>query len=137
MTAYIKNVPALPAGEVTRKESAVIEAGKLADGVVAGDAVVYDSNNGNFGKFAGTGTPYGVVTRIAPQSPDYAGMAGILVHGYVAVVVAAGDPVRGGKVYLTAAGGFTATATSNTEFPNAVWAVDGKSDGNLAEIRIL
>lgn len=137
MAAYLKTVPALPAGEITRRESAVIEAGKLAEGVVAGDAVVYDSTNGNFKKFAGTGTPYGVATRIAPESPDYDGMAGILVHGYVTVVVAAGDPVRGGKVYLTAAGGFSATATSNTEFAGATWAVDGKSDGNLAEIRIL
>lgn len=137
MTAYLKTVPALPAGEITRRESAVIEAGKLADGVIAGDAVTYDSASATFKKFAGTGTPYGVVTRIAPESPDYDGMAGILVHGYVTVTVAAGDPVRGAKVYLTAAGGYSATATSNTEFPNAIWAVDGKSDGNLAEIRIL
>lgn len=137
MTAYLKTVPALPAGEITRRESAVIEAGKLADGVIAGDAVTYDSTSGTFKKFAGTGTPYGVVTRISPESPDYDGMAGILVHGYVTVTVAAGDPVRGAKVYLTAAGGYSATSTNNTEFPNAIWAVDGKSDGNLAEIRIL
>ncbi len=137
MTAYIKNLPAMAAGSVARSESAVIEACKLGDGVAAGDAVTYDSATQSVKKFAGTGTPYGVVARVAPESPDYAGFASVLVQGYITVTVASGDPVRGGKVYLTAAGGFSATATSNTEFPNATWAVDGKTDGNLAEIRIL
>lgn len=141
MAAYLKNLPALLAGEVTRKESAVLESGKFAAAVVGGTPLTLENGVFRAWKKADAALPYGIATRIAPQSPDYDGIGGVFVRGYISVAVASGTPARGAAVYLNADGAFTAEAstsgTANTAYTGAVWAVDGVSDEKLGEIRIL
>lgn len=139
---------ALPAGTITRAGVSATEYGKFEADVLAGSAVVYDSQKGTFRAMKEADKAadvYGVAANVVPST---ALEGAIFVRGYIAVKVASDvAPVRGKPVYVRikddgagkVIGAFesTLTANENEALPNAVWALDGKSVDGLAEIRIL
>lgn len=138
---------ALPAGTITRAGVSATEYGKFEADVLAGSAVVYDSQTGTFRAMKDSDKAadvYGVAANVVPSTAQE---GAIFVRGYIAVKVASDvAPVRGKPVYVRikasdgkVIGAFESTLTTNENeaLPNAVWALDGKSVDGLAEIRIL
>lgn len=138
---------ALPAGTITRAGVSATEYGKFEADVLAGSAVVYDSQKGTFRAMKDgdkAADVYGIAANVVPSTAQE---GAIFVRGYIAVKVV-GDvaPVRGKPVYVRikanegkVIGAFESAlvATENEALPNAVWALDGKSVDGLAEIRVL
>lgn len=138
---------ALPAGTITRAGVSATEYGKFEADVLAGSAVVYDSQKGTFRAMKASDKAadvYGVAANVVPSTAQE---GAIFVRGYIAVKVASDvAPVRGQPVYVRikandgkVIGAFesASTTTENEALPNAVWALDGKSVDGLAEIRVL
>lgn len=138
---------ALPAGTITRAGVSATEYGKFEADVLAGSAVVYDSQKGTFRAMKANDKAadvYGIAANVVPSTAQE---GAIFVRGYIAVKVASDvAPVRGKPVYvrITASGGkvigafeSASVASENEALPNAVWALDGKSVDGLAEIRVL
>lgn len=138
---------ALPAGTITRAGVSATEYGKFEADVLAGSAVVYDSQKGTFRAMKTSDKAadvYGIAANVVPSTAQE---GAIFVRGYIAVKVV-GDvaPVRGKPVYVRikenggkVIGAFESASvtTENEALPNAVWALDGKSVDGLAEIRVL
>lgn len=133
MAFYLKNLPAADAGQVMGFAPATIEQGIFALDVAAGDPVSYA--NGKFSKSTGADV-YGIAVNVAPARVVAAEnlVGGVMVQGYAAVKVKSGTPVRGGKVYVSAAGEFA--ADTGTAFANAKWAADGVTEDGIALLRI-
>lgn len=119
----------------------------------AGEALVFGDplavTNGKYVKFTGTDIEAlaGVCARGVQQSTAYASQTGetgyaenkpasALRKGHIIVNVGSSTPTANGKVYLTSAGAFTATATSNLLVNSAVFTTGVKDANNNAEIEI-
>lgn len=138
---------ALPAGTITRAGVSATEYGKFEADVLAGSAVVYDSQKGTFRAMKTSDKAadvYGIAANVVPSTAQE---GAIFVRGYIAVKVASDvAPVRGKPVYVRikensgkVIGAFESASVTNENeaLPNAVWALDGKSVDGLAEIRVL
>ena len=146
MTAIVKDLPVGVAGDLTRENAAIVEYGALDGSVEYGSPVVFDSTKNAFRAVtAGDTKFYGVLSRVAPATPD-AKDASVMIRGYIKVKVN-GNPKRGDvvNVYTTDGGSgksigtFAAAAEAGktVEFTGATFAVNGADDNGITVIRIL
>lgn len=161
MTAYMFRAPAGVAGDITRPDDTIVESAMIdptgapqnfgcAVKMVLGKIKAMTTGD-TADKF------YGVLSRVAPSisgdlasglgdgKPNPAAPQGVVVKGYVNVKCAVGEPLRGDPVYVrvTAAtgknvGDFEANSdgANSVKLENVIWAVAGKDENGLSEIRI-
>lgn len=153
MVAFVFRAPAGVAGDVTRPDDTVVEPAFInPENAPTAFGVAVAMVNGRIEKLADGVTPYGVLTRVAPSiagdiaqafedgTPNPAAPQGVAVQGYVNVLCLAGDPVRGEVATINldesagAVGAFTTGGGSGSA--KMTWAVAGKDENDLGEIRI-
>lgn len=150
MVAYLKRAPSGVAGDVTRQLDTIVEPGFLNPAnPPSAFGVPVKLVDGKFELAKGAAGFYGILSRVAPSiagdtaqtflsaTPNPQSVQGIVVKGYINVLCPTGTPTRGGQVYVTSAGAFSADSAGNEALPGVVWAVDGKDASNVAEVRII
>lgn len=150
MVAYLKRAPSGVAGDVTRQLDTIVEPGVLNPAnPPSAFGVPVKLVDGKFELATGAEGFYGILSRVAPSiagdtaqtflsaAPNPQSVQGIVVKGYINVLCPTGTPTRGGQVYVTPGGVFSADSAGNEALPGVVWAVDGKDASNVAEVRII
>lgn len=166
MVSYLYSAPAGVPGDITRTDESNVEPAmqivqgstypKVGQGVKYATGGIQLPSADAATAFAGVmvrevpGISNAVADDVSfdPQTPLVTIPAGLLVRGYVAVLCAAGTPVRGGVVYwqVTDNGAIKAGAfrADGTDSGNAValtatqaeWASDGLDANTNAELRV-
>lgn len=161
MTSILYRAPAGVQGDITRPDDTIVESAFIdpagapetfgcAVKMVVGKIKAMTTGD-TADKF------YGVLSRVAPSiggnlgegymdgKPNPAAPQGVVVKGYVNVKCTVGTPLRGAPVYVRvtaatgkAVGDFEANSdgANSVKLENVIWAVAGKDENGLAEIRI-
>lgn len=161
MTSFIFRAPSGVPGDVTRPDDTIVEPGTInASAAPQSYGVAVKMVSGKIEAFAAADTAdlfYGILSRSAPAIagntnesfgsgvPNPDAIQGIVRKGYVNVTCAAGDPVRGAKVWLrvveslpSLVGDFeTAEVVGETvELQNVTWALEGKDADGVTEVYV-
>lgn len=153
MTAILYRAPSGVAGDVTRPDDTVVESALInPENAPTAYGVAVAMVNGKIEKLDDGVMPYGILTRVVPSisgdlgeafedgTPNPAAPQGVAVQGYVNVLCLDGDPIRGEVASINfdesagPVGAFTAAAGSGSA--KITWAVAGKDENNLSEVRI-
>lgn len=131
MVAFVTRMPAGIPGAITRDSQPTIEPGLLNSAAAFAEyGVPGKLVSGKFQPLTASTDPVaGILVRPFPitdaggalgtSTPPTSGVCDVMRRGYIAVKSVAGTAAKGGQVYITPAGKFSADATSNTALTGA------------------
>lgn len=137
MSAYRLNMPLGYAGGISRSLHDVVETHIASGSFNFGDAVKLDAN-AKAAKATGSDAVYGFAVRPFPtqvESFSAGDQVSVMRQGYMVVQLDANsdNAAKGGTVYLTSTGTFSATSTSNTAITGATFTMAAAA-GDMVEI---
>jgi hypothetical protein len=141
--AFLLRMPAGIAGDVTRREAAVIEAQQLdaSSNVATVFGIPLTMASGKLQKITGSQVIYGFLVRPYPtqgltnealgtSTPSLVLLANVLRKGYMTVKCTTGTPAKNGAVYVnTSTGLIQTTASTAIIVPNCYFMGTGDANG--------